>query len=460
MKARRYWPQDTIAWRFATTIVVSFLASFGLIVLFENFGGTWALPPITTNARVGSVLTLTQAVEAVPVDLRVKLSEAVATPPFRQDWYPADSPVARWLGNNRDKGRSPPLGKELVDLGLRLDRVVIAFSPKDPIRSSPDFPLRDAAATGSEVYYLAVALKDGSWLVFTAFGRSWGLGPVGRFLVLMAILLLSFGAVTAVATRQLARPIHRLAHAVRQAGINREAPAIPAMGPWELREVIAAFNAMRGQLQEFVDYRTAMLAAISHDLRTPLTRMRLRGELIADETQQARLFRDVDDMQQMIDGALAFFRGDTDGERSRSFDLSGILTSIVDDYADQGVGVAFHGPASMVCDGKPLALKRVFTNLVDNAVKYATPPAITLSVVADTIRVTITDNGPGLPADALAAVFRPFYRMDGSRNRETGGVGLGLTSAQSVVRGHGGDIVLTNRAGGGLDVVVTLPRPG
>lgn len=200
-----------------------------------------------------------------------------------------------------------------------------------------------------------------------------------------------------------------------------------------------------------------MLAAISHDLRTPLTRVRLRGEYIEDPEQQQRLFRDVDDMQKMIDGALAFFRDDAAEEPTTAFDLPQVLLTIVNNYADQGVEVLYTGPTHVSYNGRPLALKRAFTNVIENAVKYGSLPSIELTRTDSALTIAIRDRGPGIPTEDLARVFRPYYRQDKSRNRTTGGVGLGLAVAQAIVHGHAGEINLENRVGGGLEARVTLP---
>jgi signal transduction histidine kinase len=201
-----------------------------------------------------------------------------------------------------------------------------------------------------------------------------------------------------------------------------------------------------------------MLAAISHDLRTPLTRIRLRGELIEDLEQQARLFRDVDEMQSMVGGALAFFRDDAVAEDATSLDLPHVIVAITHDYADQDVHIAYDGPEWGLYHGRPLALKRALTNLIDNAIKYGTTPEVGLARDQTAWRITINDRGPGIPAESLDSVFRPYHRLDKSRNRgTTGGVGLGLTVAQAIVHGHGGKIVLSNRAGGGLEARIILP---
>jgi two-component system osmolarity sensor histidine kinase EnvZ len=304
---------------------------------------------------------------------------------------------------------------------------------------------------------MAVNYLDESWIIFSASSRTFWLSRSTRLALWLAYATCAVIAVQALAAWQLSRPIVKLSDAVRQFGINRPAPPIAESGPKELREVIAAFNAMRAQIEKFIAYRVTMLAAISHDLRTPLTRMRLRGEFIEDEEQQARLFRDVDEMQAMIDSALAFFRDDAAEEMFTEVDLPGVLKTIVNDFADQGVEILYHGPAHATCRGRPFALKRAFTNLIENAVKYGSPPEIVLTQQDHRILVTIRDEGPGIPDEALEAVFNPYFRLERSRNRNSGGVGLGLTAAQSILRGHGGDIILRNRASGGLDAEATLP---
>jgi signal transduction histidine kinase len=185
--------------------------------------------------------------------------------------------------------------------------------------------------------------------------------------------------------------------------------------------------------------------------------VRLRGELIEDAEQQQRLFRDVDEMQSMVDGALAFFRDDAVAEATTTFDLANVLMTLVNDYADQQVEIPYEGPARAVYRGRPFALKRAFNNLVENSIKYATPPEIALRQETRSFVVTVRDRGPGIPQDALGSVFLPYYRAEKSRNRNTGGVGLGLTVAQAIIQAHGGEIVLQNAAGGGLEARVLLP---
>lgn len=449
-------PRDTIAWRFGATIVASMAVAGGLIGLFFAFGGVWARPPMDATARLEGAMAIINMIEASPSSTRQTMSGVAATKTYRVDWYAADSSVSKWLDTIDSARNSATQSPDLKDFGEQLQRTVLVITPDDPLAASSGFPLRTDPHL--KAYFFAAKLQDTSWVVFTGFGRDWGLSQVQRLGIWIAFLILSFVIVSTIAARQLSRPIRRFAKAVRRSALPPRSPVIVEEGPRELRDLIAAFNDMQTQIRDFVAYRTAMLAAISHDLRTPLTRIRLRGEFIEDTVQQKRLFRDVDEMQAMIEGALAFFRGDSDEEAMRTFDLPGILQSIADDYADQDIEVSYSGPDHMAYVGRPLALKRAFTNLIENAVKYATPPQIELSCQGKAIIVTIRDRGPGIPPDALETVFRPFYRLDKSRNRATGGFGLGLTAAQNIVLGHGGDIALSNRLEGGLEAKVTLPR--
>lgn len=200
-----------------------------------------------------------------------------------------------------------------------------------------------------------------------------------------------------------------------------------------------------------------MLAAISHDLRAPLTRMRLRGEFIEDAEQQSRLFRDVDEMQAMVNSALAFFRDDARLEHATAFDLAELLHTIVDDLKDAGTEVAFEGAQRFVYVGRPIGIKRALVNLIDNAIKYGGQPTVRLEADAHRVDIRILDRGPGIDAQYLEQVFTPFFRIEGSRNKHTGGVGLGLSAARATVLEHGGTLTLRNRNSGGLEARVSLP---
>jgi two-component system osmolarity sensor histidine kinase EnvZ len=251
--------------------------------------------------------------------------------------------------------------------------------------------------------------------------------------------------------------LQRFTRAARRFGTDLRAPPIKLEGPDEIRQAIIAFNTMQAQIQHFIAERTHMLASISHDLRAPLTRMRLRSEFMEDLDHQGKLIRDVEEMQSMINAALAFFREDTHREQTTAFDLSELLQTIVDDYRDQQINVDFVGPAHLVYEGRPLGIKRVIVNLLENALKYAQRPVIALTRDEYSICIEVSDEGPGIPEAALEQVFDPFFRLEASRNRDTGGVGLGLSAARAIAREQGGELTLSNRHGGGLLARVELP---
>jgi signal transduction histidine kinase len=452
------WPRDSIARRFALTVVLAVLVTWSLVGLFNVFGGVWAQPSLERSGLLERTANMVRIIEAAPPPIREQLASAATTRAIRVGWYAAASPVSLVLERITDQPseQNRTVLETLLGDDRRTVRILRPNGSSDALMSTPEF--HEERAKHPRVYGVAVQHFDGSWLVFTTPERLWGLPWQERWAIWLVFLTVSTGIVSTIATRQLVRPIKRFAEAIRLFGMNPHAPPIAETGPRELTSVITSFNEMQAQIQKFVAYRTAMLAAISHDLRTPLTRIRLRGELIVDEVQQARLFRDVDELQAMVDGALAFFRGDADEEAVTSFDLSGVLQTIANDYADQDVEIAYAGPSHAVYRGRPFALKRAFTNLIENAVKYGTPPTIELTCQEKTIAIMVRDQGPGIPAEALERVFGPFYRLESSRNRTTGGVGLGLTAALAIIRGHGGDIVLSNLPAGGLGALVTLPR--
>jgi signal transduction histidine kinase len=253
------------------------------------------------------------------------------------------------------------------------------------------------------------------------------------------------------------RPLRRFAEAADRLGVDVGAPPLPVTGAREIRKASRAFNRMQERLRRFVDDRTLMLAAISHDLRTALTRLKLRAEFIPDEEQRDKAVADLDEMQAMLEATLSFARDDAEREPRTKVDLAALLRSLCDDLADSGQPVRYEGPDRLAVECRPAALKRVFANLIDNAVRYGGEALVSLGGAGDGVEVTIADRGPGIPEEMREQVFAPFFRLETSRSRETGGSGLGLAVARTIVHGHGGDITLEDRPGGGLQVRVSLP---
>lgn len=256
--------------------------------------------------------------------------------------------------------------------------------------------------------------------------------------------------------RSLTEPLRNLAQAARQIGQSHQAP-VAVVGPREIRDVATAYNDMQARIRKLLDERTQTLAAVSHDLKTPITRLRLRAEFIADFDIREKMEKDLQEMEDMLNSTLVFLRGDSSSEPTRRVDLSALIETICDDFSDCGSNVALDAQFSVIVDGKYLDLKRAFINLIDNAIKHGGGAEVSVREHDSHLCVTIEDSGPGIPPDQLEAVFGPFYRLEASRNRSTGGTGLGLTVARSILRSHGGDVNLINRTEGGLKVTVWLP---
>jgi signal transduction histidine kinase len=229
-------------------------------------------------------------------------------------------------------------------------------------------------------------------------------------------------------------------------------------GPAEVIRAARAFNTMQSRLAGYVRDRTRVLAAMSHDLKTPITRLRLRAELLEDPQIRAKFTKDLDEMESMVGATLDFLRGQESGEPAQPVDVMALLESLQADMADMGGTVRIEGGAKAPYPGRPQALKRCLANLLENAVNYGKSAGVVVDDNDSRLEIRIQDEGPGLPQSELQKVFEPFYRVEGSRSRETGGTGLGLTIAKSVAEAHGGSLVLRNRAEGGLEAVLVLPR--
>jgi signal transduction histidine kinase len=257
---------------------------------------------------------------------------------------------------------------------------------------------------------------------------------------------------------RVARPMRRLAFAAEAFGRGEEIARLPEEGPTDIRRTAEAFNRMQERLRRFVADRTSMLAAIGHDLRTPITSLRLRAEFVTDEEMREKILATLDEMQAMTEATLAFAREEATGEPTRVIDLSALAESVCNDLADIGWNVTFADSGKIPYRCRPAALRRAMRNLIENAVRYGGEARVSLALADEWFEIAVDDSGPGIPDEEFERVFAPFFRLEGSRSRTTGGVGLGLSIARTIVRGHGGDIVLANLRGGGLRAMIRLPQ--
>jgi signal transduction histidine kinase len=339
-----------------------------------------------------------------------------------------------------------PLGARVVALGHTMggEGAAQLWAPHGPILA------RIELADGAR---LDVETREG-WSPLAALTR---LAPV------LLVVGLGLAGLAALAARRVTRPFAHFATAAARLGADPLA-ANPSQldatrGPSEVRAAAHAFEGMRARIRRLLEDRMQMLAAVSHDLRTPITRLRLRAEFVEDDSERAKMLKDLEEMEATIHAAIAFAREETaDVEPRASLDLAQLLEEIRAELTDIGGTVRVAPARAAPIEARPLAMKRALRNLVENAVKYGGGAEMRLERGPTEYTVTIEDGGPGIPEDELETVFRPFYRLERSRSRETGGTGLGLAVARAVVREHGGEIMLANRPEGGLRQAVVLPR--
>ena len=273
--------------------------------------------------------------------------------------------------------------------------------------------------------------------------------------VILAIMLALVIPVIAIATQQL----KRLALAADKLGRGEDTDPLPESGSSEIRRLTQAFNNMSLRLRRFVQGRTQMLAGISHDLRTPITALRLRADLVDDEENRDRMLSLIDDMHHLTEGTLTLARDDSFTEKTDIVDVSELIEGVCDDLTDAGIDSAatVERGVNLMC--RPHSLRRAIRNLAENGAKYGKRSRISMNGDARNVSIIIDDDGPGIPDDEMERAFQPFVRLESSRSRDTGGSGLGLAITRSIVLNHGGDITLANRPEGGLRATISLPKP-
>ncbi len=483
---RRFLP-DSIAGRtlFALLLGLTF-AQFASIAIYYSDRAD-ALASLGGSQIVERIAAISRLVERAPADERERIIEAVNGPTLRVAWS-RESPLSPeqaddWRIRLVRRALIAQLGAQAADR-LRVAHADMASAPPlaAPMRGHPpeersrggawredmDIHMRymmggmmgdmaGAAPIGRSLR-ISFRLGDGSWLNFTAPTEVEAPFWSPRFVLSLTVMALTVVALSAWVVRRLTAPLAVFARAAERLGRDVNAPPLPETGPREVRQATRAFNEMQRRLGKFIDDRTRMIAAISHDLRTPITRMRLRAEFVEDPEQQTKMLNDLQEMETMISSVLAFARDEATIEPRKAVDLVALIRDICDDAAEAGRPVRFEAEGEIILSCRPMALRRAFANLIDNAIKYGGEARIALVATNGEVTVRIDDRGPGIPEDERERVFAPFYRMERSRSRETGGAGLGLSVARTIIRAHGGDIVLSDLPEGGLRVAVTLPK--
>ena len=287
--------------------------------------------------------------------------------------------------------------------------------------------------------------QDETWLIWRI---------VAQTIVLYLVVLVPVLWIT----RRMSRPLRALGEAARAFSPGAASPPLAEAGPADVRAVTAAFNALRLRVTAMLSEKDRMLGAIGHDLRTPLAALRVRIESVEDDDDRTRMAETIDEMSQTLDDILSLARLGRPSEPPVEVDLGALVEAVVEDFRDLEAPVAFAEPPRLPIRLRPSLMRRAVRNLIENAIKYGGQTEVALDIAPARVAVVIRDSGPGIPEARLAEVFDPFTRLETSRNRETGGAGLGLALAQAIVRDAGGEITLANRAGGGLEARITLPR--
>ncbi len=354
---------------------------------------------------------------------------------------------------------SPQLPDELP-LGQRLLRVNLNLVP---LMGVPRWHgLRILADHDRHLLFIGIHMPDGDWLNLSVVEEPLRPWHSPRFLAAFLLMTVTAAGLTLWAVRRLTAPVRTLAAAADALGRDVNAPPLPEDGPSEVATAAAAFNTMAARIRRFVQDRTELLTAIGHDLRTPITRLKLRAEFVEDDEQRGKMLTDLEELEAMVSATLAFGRDARTTEQVTSLDLAELVRTVLDEAGDARPDAAaklgYEGLPHLTVRARPLAVKRALANLVSNAVTYGGCARVRLPPPTDSLVVIeVEDDGPGIPPSELERVFEPFHRGEPSRNRETGGVGLGLPIARNILRAHGGDVVLSNRPMGGVKATMTLP---
>ena len=451
-----------------TALILAEIAS-QVVNIFDRGGGVYRLAAQQTALRIAQA---TRILNRLPATQRHAVIEEMNGPSFNVGL--SASPVAVG-GGFAEHNRYEQALSSLIKFYLRSDRSVSveiirlgqARRPRN-YEAIDTTPLEQWLARhfyfllpGTYSVVAQVKLDDANTAVFYARMPQEPLSRLEPLLLKLLLILAIFTALGAAAVRGITQSFKLLARAAQQVGDNLEGAPLQENGPSEVLGVIRAFNHMRERLRGFMQERAQMLSAISHDLKTPITRMRLRAELIEDAGLRAKFQHDLEEMEATAGSSLEFFKSLGNEPQRQALDIGALVESLCEDWSETGRDVSVTGQSLRPYDAHPRALRRCLDNLVENALRYGTRARIVIKDDAFMLRIAVCDDGPGIPAPDLERVFEPYYRLEQSRNRDSGGTGLGLAIARNIARWHGGDICLSNALGGtGLVAELVLPRTG
>jgi signal transduction histidine kinase len=477
---KRFWMRS-LSGQLIGLMLLALLASQGVAFLFHRSDRVNLLRSVQRDEFLARVASVSRLIATTDPSLHPEILRAPSTTQTRY-WLSPEGPAEpqAWQRIARDflmralpsrPGANQP-GRQPADKGSFVtnprfseDDLRVAVGPAWEMLAPESWPGgRPARVLTLDAWNglgVAVQIREGLWL-HTVYAKPDLItqSPANYYVSFgcTAVLLL---LVAVLAARRVGRPLQRLTDQAERLGRGENLAPLPEAGPEDIRRTTEAFNRMQERIKRFVEGRTQMLAAISHDLRTPITSLRLRAEFVEDPEMKEKLIATLDEMQTMTEAALAFAREEAVVEPTRTTDLDALIESLCVDLAELGWDVKFADGDRVPWRGRPDGLRRALRNVIENAVRYGERARVRLVVLDQWFEIVVEDDGPGIPEADFERVFAPFVRLETSRNRATGGVGLGLAIARSIARSHGGDILLVNwkdKTSGGLRAVIRLPR--
>ena len=440
----RMWPRSLSGRIVALTLLALVISQLVSFFLFMHERDRF-LERVILGNMADNVAAAMRTLEFVPEGDRAEAVAALSTRDLR---YRLAAAPGRAFAGRSDAANT--FAHDMAgNMGIETTRVRVAIGPG--LARGPNRRAGDALR-------MAVQIDDGVWLrarqmVFDP-TRHWARSSL-MTLVVSALLMVVIVVLT---SRRITAPLRDLARAAERFGRGEDVEPLPEYGAEDIRRSVAAFNRMRERLARFVADRTRMVAAIAHDLRTPITALRLRLEFLPDDDNTRSMAATLEDMARMSEASLTFMREEAATEATRNVDLSALVDALCEDYRASGAAVVFEPGARLALVCRPAAIRRALRNVIDNALTYGETAQLALFDDDQAVTIQVIDEGPGIAEDEMGRVFDPFVRLETSRSRDTGGTGLGLSIARSVVQGHGGEITLSNRPQGGLAVVIRLPR--